>query len=354
MTFTNRVTTITQNFIVTKNYDNFFGDNSFLPYRVIGNAQEWQGVTLDVPFTISKNTLGKSFSGMEVHSNGAQNNRVLASYDLRAYRIPVTIPGLDKVVNKGEDAVLRLVDQEMATSFESLLDDVSTMLYADGTGNASQDFLGLDALADDGTSAATIGGLSRTTYPTLAGTRTATGGTVTLAKLATFFMALTAGSGMKNRPTVFDTDETTWNFLEQLIVTGTVQANYTANGYPRVTRQSKAPVGGLSGEAGFVSIIYRGIPIVYDEKSTAQTLWGMNENYLPWYGAKSDDLKGINIKTLEGSAQSDAPSQDTGLQWSGFKDSFNQFGEVAYVYMLGNWIATQPRRQGRLTGISGI
>lgn len=354
MPFTGRVTTITQNFILAKNMDNFFDDSSFIPYRAIGNGQEWHGTTLDVPFTISKNTLGKSFSGMEVHSNGAQNNRVTASYDLRAYRIPITIPGLDKVVNKGEERVLGLVEQETATAFESLLDDVSDMGYADGTGNSSQDFLGLDALADDGTSAATIGGLSRTTYPTLAGTRTATGGTLTLDKMATFFMALTSGSGVKNRPSVFDCDETVWNLAEKLIVTGTVQANYQANGYPRVTRKSKTPVGGLAGEAGFLSIIYRGVPIVYDAKSTSQTLWGMNENYLNWYGAKSDDLKSISIKTLEGSANDEAPSGDTGLQWSGFKDSFNQFGEVAYIYLLGNWITTQPRRQGRLTGITGV
>jgi hypothetical protein len=320
----------------------------------MGNGQEWRGTTVDVPITIAKNTLGRSFSGMATFQNGAQNTRTLMSFDPRAYEIPVTIPGLDKAVNKGEERVIALVDQEMATAFESLLEDVSTMLYADGTGNGSQDFLGLDALADDGTSAATIGSLSRTTYTTLAGVRTATGGTLTLDKLATFFMALTSGSGMKNRPTTFLCDETTWNYAEKLIVTGTVQANYQANGYPRVTRTSKTPVGGLSGEAGFLSIIYRGIPIVYDENATAQTFWGLNENYLPWYGLTSPDLKSIDLKTLEGSANSDAPSVDTGVQWSGFKDSFNQFGEVAYIMSLGNWITTQPRRQGRLTGITGV
>lgn len=355
MTFSNRVATITQNVIIPHNYDNFFSDTSFLPYRFMANGQEWTGgVTLDVPITVSKNSLGTSYSGMATFSNGAQNTRVNMSYGPKAYVIPVTIPGLDKAVNKGEAAILKLVSQEMKTAFESLLEDVSNMLYADGTGNSSQDFLGLDALADDGTSAGTIGGLSRTTYPTLAGTRTAISGNVDLDDLATFAMNLTSGSGMKNQPTVYVTDETTWNYLEKLIVTGTVQANYTANGYPVVTRKSKAPVGGLSGEAGFRSIIYRGVGIVYDGNATAQTLWGLNENYLDWYGIKSDDLKSISLDTLEGSANSDAPNSNIGLQWSGFKDSFNQFGEVAYIHSLGEWITVQPRRQGRLTGITGV
>ncbi len=354
MTFSNRVTTITQNIIVPKNYDNFFTDTSFIPYRFMGNGMEWTGgTTLDIPITIGKNSLGASYSGMATFANGAQNTRALMSYDPRAYVISVTIPGLDKAVNKGEPAIIKLVTQEMKTAFESLLEDISVMGYADGTGNLSQNFLGLDALADDGISAATIGGLSRTTYPTLAGVRTASGGTVTLDKLATFYMALTSGSGQKNSPSVFVTDQTTWNYVEKLIVTGTVQANYTANGYPVVNRRSKAPVGGLAGEAGFKSILYKGIPIVFDGNATVQTLWGLNENFLQWYGIKSDDLKSIQLDTLEGSANSDAPSMDTGLQWSGFKDSFNQFGEVAYIHKLGNWIALQPRRQGRLTGITG-
>ena len=354
MTFTGRITTITQNIILAKNYDNFFGDTSFIPYRFMGNGLEWSGgAALEIPITIGKNTYGTSYSGMAKFTTGTLETRVKMSYDPRAYVIPVQIPGLEKAVNKGEAATLKLVTQEIKTTFESLLDDVSDMGYADGTGNSNKNFLGLDALADDGTSAPTIATLSRTTYPTLAGVRTASGGTVTLDKLATFYMNLTSGSGQKNCPTVFVTDKTTWNYLEKLIVTGTVQANYTANGYPVVNRRSKAPVGGLAGEAGFKSILYKGTPIIFDGNATAQTLWGLNENYLQWYGLRSDDLKAITMDFLDGSANADAPSADTGLQWSGFKDSFNQFGEVAYIHKLGNWITPKPGTQGRLTGITG-
>lgn len=355
MQFTNRVTTITQDSILTKEVDNFFGDNSFIPYRFVGNGDEWSGTSLKIPITIGKNPHGRSFSGMATAPLGTVQTRVSMEYFLKSYRISMTIPGLDKVVNRGEEAILKLVAQESATSFYSLLDDVSTMFYADGTGNGSQDFLGLDALADDGTSASSIGNLSRTTYPTLAGVRTATGGTMNLDKMATFAMGLSSGSGIKNRPTEYVSDETVWNLLEKLIITGTVQANYNTNGYPTVTRKSKAPIRAseMNGGYGFQSIIYRGVPIIYDEKCTSQTLFGLNDNYLQWYGAKSDDLKQIILPNAIDSVN-DMPSEDTGIQWSGFKDAFAEFGEAAFIYLIGEWITTQPRRQGRLTGILNV
>lgn len=355
MTFTNRVTAITQDVILPKEVDNFFGDNSFIPYRFVGTGDEWTGTSLKVPITIAKNTNGRSFSGMATAPVATMQTRVNMEYSLKSYRISVTIPGLDKVVNRGEEAICKLVANEMQTAFYSLLDDVSTMFYADGTGNGSQDFLGLDALADDGTTATTIGGLSRTTYSTLQGVRTSVSNTLTLDKMATFAMGLSSGSGVKNRPTEYVSDETVWNLVEKLVITGTIQANYNANGYPMVTRRSKAPIRSaeLNGGYGFQSIIYRGVPIIYDEKCTAQTLWGLNDNFLTWYGAKSDDLKAISLpNAIDG--VNDMPSEDTGIQWSGFKEAFAEFGEAAFIYLIGEWITTQPRRQGRLTSVVNV
>ena len=355
MTFSNRVTTITQDRILPKNVDNFLSDN-FLTFRAMGNGEPWAGTTIKQPIKISKNTQGQSFSGLDGHNTGTVETRQSLEYDLRAYNIPIAIPGLDKVVNKGEVAILNLVKQEINSTFIDALDDVGTMLYADGTGNSSKDFLGLDALDDDGTSAASVGGLSRTTYPTLAGVRTASGGTLTLGKVSTLTSGVAAGNAVRQRPTLYLTNETVWDLCEQLMISGVVQANYDANGFPMVTRRSKGVMSAaaLKGASGFVSIVYRGIPVVADEKATAQTLWALNENYLQWYGAKSDDLKSISLGSDIDSSYNEAPTEDSGVQWSGWKDSFNQFGEVAYLYILGNWTTSQPRRQGRLTGITGV
>ena len=356
MTFSARVTAITQDRILPKEYDNFFDDSSFLPYRILGTGQDWGGVSLSVPVTLAKNNNGGSFSGLTSATVGTTQTRQSLTYNLKAYRISVTLPGLDQIAASGEAAQVNLISNELHNTFLSALDDVSDMLYADGSGNSNQDINGLDLLADDTDTSATIGGLSKSTYPTLQGVSTDVGGAGSLDDLSTFWFGLTSGSGVKNRPTLFVTNETVWGDLEKLILTGTVQANYNPQAYPVVTRRSKGAIKSSEFSLGYgaTSLIYKGVPIVYDEKCTAQRIYGINENYLPFYSAKSPKLKAISIpNSIEGSAN-EAPSSETGLQWSGWKDAYLEFGDAAFVYLIGEWITTQPRRQGRLYGWTGI
>jgi len=87
MTFSKRVTTITQNKILPKVVDTILGDN-FITFRFFSNALKWNGVTLDKPIKYQKSTLGGSFSGLDTHSTATVQDRVLMSYDLRGYEMP--------------------------------------------------------------------------------------------------------------------------------------------------------------------------------------------------------------------------------------------------------------------------
>jgi hypothetical protein len=355
MTFTARVTTITQDEILPKVVDTILDDN-FITYRVISMGKRWSGHTLSKPIKYQKSGLGGSFSGLDTHSTSTAQTRVMMSYDLRGYEMPVAIPGMEKAVNRTPAQVLGLVATEVESAQEDAMDDIGTMLYADGTGNSSKDFLGLDALADDGTSVGTLGTLSRTTYATLKGTRTASGGTMDLEKIATLATAVSGGGAARQQVSIFISDETVRDLYESLL-SATVRANYESFGMPRVTRRSRAPMRGseLGGAAGFTALTFRGIPWVADEKSTAQTLWALNENYLDWYGLNDPDLSAITLgRETHDSVYNDAPRENIGFQWTGFMRPINQYGEVAHMYLLGNMVTFNPRRQGRLTGITGV
>jgi hypothetical protein len=354
MTFSQRVVSITQDTILPKVFDNILSDN-FATFRFISNGKKWSGETLTRPVKLVKSTLGGSFSGLDAHSTDTVETRQTMSYDLRAYEMPVSIPGLDLLVNKTDAQVIDLMKTEIDSSGQDALDDIGSIFYTDGTGNGSKDFLGLDALNDDGTSVTTIGGLSRTTYSSLAGTRTASGGTLTLTKLAGVYTGVSGGSATKQKPTIVHSDETVWNLFESLL-TPTVQANYQANGYPMVTRRSKAPVSGgeLKGGQGFTSVIYKGVPWVADEKSTSQTVWFTNENYLDWYGARDPEMQQVNLGETHEGTYSEIPSNNTGLQFSGMMKPVNQYGKVGHIYLFGNLVTFQPRRQGRLTGVTTV
>lgn len=355
MTFGTRLTTITQDEMLPTAVDTILGDN-WITFRILSSAKKWSGVTLDRPIKITKSTLGGSFSGLDTFSTASVSTRIEASYDLRGYEMPISIGGMEKAANRTPAEVINLVKIETESATQDAMDDLGDMLYADGTGNSSKDFLGWDALDDDGTSVDSVGGISRTTYTTWKSTRTASGGTLTLTKLGTLLAAVSAGSAAKQQPTCLVSDETVWALYESLL-TPTQRANYEAFGLPLMTRTSKAPVTAAQarGSAGFVSLTYRGIPWIADEKSTAQTIWAVNENYLDWYGCNDPDMKAINLgsSTIDGVYNS-APSANVGFQFTGFMRPINQYGEVAHLILLGNQVTWNPKRHGRLTGVTGV
>jgi hypothetical protein len=136
-----------------------------------------------------------------------------------------------------------------------------------------------------------------------------------------------------------------------------VRNNINAFGLPVVTRKSKAPIRAaeLRGAQGYESYTYRGIPWIADEKSTAETLWANNENYLQWYGLNDPDLKSISLGTADiDGVYSEAPSKNVGFNWTGFMRPVNQYGQVGHIYLLGNFVSFNPGRHGRLTGVTGV
>lgn len=355
MTFSQRVVSITQDTILPKIYDNILNDN-FATYRFIGTGKAWSGETLKRPIKYQKNTQGSSYSGMDPFSVTAVETRMTASYDVRAYEIPVVIPGLEQSVNETDAQVLNLVKAEMESTAEDALDDIGTMFYADGTGNSNKDFLGLDALDDDGTSVVTVGNISRTAYTFWKSTRTSFAGALTLAKLATMNSAISGGSASRQAPTLYISSETEFDLYESLL-SPTVRANYDINGFPVVTRTSKGAVAAaeLKGGMGYTSLSHRGIPWVKDEKATVGTVWMINENYVDWYG-----LKGAGLKSFSGSNEviegvySDAPSSFSGLQFQDFMTPTNAYGKIGHIHLLGNLVTFQPRRLARATSVTGV
>ena len=81
----------------------------------------------------------------------------------------------------------------------------------------------------------------------------------------------------------------------------------------------------------------------------------MNESALNWYGLKDPELKQISLGTSSFETPYDeAPSKNMGFQWTGFMRPINQHGQVAHLYLLGNMAVWNPKRQARLTGITGV
>lgn len=337
MAFSNRVLTTTRDAFVPKVVDSILGSNVFAT-KMLEKAKKWNGEKMTFPVKVSKNESGSSFSGYDLLSTTAADTRIKLQFDPKFYSIPVSLP-LDEVsVNGTDEKVLDLIATEMQSSAQDAADDIGSLFFGNGTGNGSKDFLGLAAIVDDGSSVATYGGQSRTTYTTLKATVTASSGTISLAKMRTLKNAV--GSGAQ-QPTIGVTTEAVKALYETLL--------QPMQRITRTTSNDKSSVG-----TGFPALDFDGMPIVADEKCTSGALYFLNENFLNWYGLPMKMTEPINYKSVNIEGNDYSSLKGLGFSWSGWVKPANQAAIVGHIYLGGQLISENPKRQGVLTGITSV
>ena len=313
-------------------------NSNVLFQRIVRGSKAWTGRTKRVPIKVSKNSTGTSFRGFDTFSTSATDNRQYLEFTPSFYQITVALPGDELSVADTDAKILDLMKLTIQSDSEDMADDLGTLFYADGTGNGSKDPLGLAALVDDGTSVATIGGLSRTTYTTLKSTVTASGGTLTLAKMDTLHAAVTSGS---QKPTAWYTTETVFNLYGQLL---------------RPQERIMKPAGntkGMTAGTGFTALEYNGKPVLSDEKCTSGVLFALNEDFLDWYSLPYYSASPVAYKSQIKGNDYSAP-MGLGFSWSDWIIPANSASVVGHVYFGGQFITTNPKRHGKLTGVTGI
>jgi len=348
-TFDDYVQSVTQDRIVPSVIDGVLSGN-VLTFRLLANGKRWRGEALKRPMMYQKNTSGGAYSGFDTLSTAQVNTRVMMSFDPRQHYQSVVLSNLDLAVNGTQEKVIDLLAVEMDTAKLSMADDLGDAFYSDGSGTSNKQFLGLEAHVDDGTNVATYATLTRSTYDGLDASVTTGVGALTLSQMATAYDAAKVGS---DAPTLMVTTPAVWTYYEALLQP-TIRANYNAQGFPQVTKSSVASSkGALKGEIGFDSLMYRGTPIVSDEKCTSGAMYMLNEKHLSWYGLKHPQHGEVTakVKNIEtGAIEESTPA--TGFSWSGLKEPVNQDAEIGQLFLYGNLVCWSPRRQSKLTGIT--
>jgi len=313
-------------------------NSNVLFQRVVRASKKWSGRTLRAPIKVSKNSTGTSFRGFDTFSTAATDNRQFLEFTPSFYQITCALPGDELSVADTEDKVLDLMKLTIQSDTEDMADDLGTIFYADGTGNGSKDPLGLAALVDDGTSVASIGGLSRSTYTTLQSTVTASSGTLSLAKVDTLWAAVTSGA---QRPTAIYTTETIFNLYGQLL-----------RPQERITK-STSKMKGMTGGTGFDALEYNAKPILMDEKCTSGAFIMLNEDFVDFYALPFFGSKAVAYKSQIEGNDYEAPV-GLGFSWSDWIIPANSGSVVGHIYFGGQFITNNPKRHGKLTGITSI
>jgi len=344
MALTARLTTITDDRLMPKVVDTVLGSN-VLTARVLSDAKKWRGGQLTGAIKYQDGLDGASFDGFDTFGTTASNRRVKLTFQPRFYYKPVVLPQTEIDLNATEGGVVNLAATELAMAAQEMADEIGTILYSDGTGNSSKDFLGLQAIVDDGSNAATYGGLTRSSYDPLDATYTDSSTILTLAKMATLYNACTSGI---HKTTLGLTTEAVFSLYEQLL-----------QPMERINQQVTPVKGkGLAGEAGFTSLLFKGVPIVADEKCTSAVLYFLNENFLDWHAIPSVKNKPIeyNPNSIVGNSYDSkhASVKGLGFSWTGWKVPTNGYSVVGHVILGGNLVSFDPGKHGQLHSITTV
>lgn len=105
-----------------------------------------------------------SYSGYDVIDITPNSPITSAVFDIKQYAAAVSISGLEQLQNSGEEAIIDLLEARVQIAEKQLMNNISTGLYGDGTGNGGKAITGLAAAVSDTPSSGTYGGINRATW----------------------------------------------------------------------------------------------------------------------------------------------------------------------------------------------
>jgi len=329
--------------------------------RQLSQGEAMQGKTEDITIDITSDTQGQWITGLEDLNSAAVQSTITLSFAQTAFTQPQVSIMLESFANTGVTGIIPLDSFKYSKAAAQVLQAMGTAIYGTGAGNQPSG-LGIIVL-DSGT----IGGQSRSTYSVLNATNTASGGTLTIPKLDTLFDAISNAGLSMEEPNTGLTTPTVWTFYGQLLAPA-LRENYNEAGYDRVPVRSMTAVrgkGDLVAGARFTSISYRGIPILKDQFCTSGTFYLLNELKFGWYGRTivpemySDTLEKVDLGTSKAYEGTGAESLNLPSEYNGFFYQKPltlpyQAGRLGRFYVIGQEVSWEYRKQGQLTGITGI
>lgn len=328
--------------------------------RVQSKGEPMEGKTMDYTVDVVADTQGEFFVGLETLNSTYVQTTIVLSYAHTAFTQPKVGKMLDDFANVGSTATINLDVFKYQKAGAEAMQKLGTAIYADGTANRPD---GLGIIVDD---TGTIGGQSRATYTMLNATDTASGGTLTLAKMATLDDATRAASLNQSITNLGVTTKTVWSLYESLLQPN-VRQDYASYGPPKLGVRAMSVTQGARADngAGFRALEFRGKPIIDDDFCTSGYMYFLNEDSFGWVGRSvvPDKYKGMVEKVDLGTKSAyegvgaqilDLPSEYNG--WFYQKDMIlpNQAGTIGRFYVIGQFATWEPRRNGRLTGITSV
>ena len=299
-----------------KNYVPRLTDNIFTArplFYALTNGQTIRrisgGAKIVVPVIYGTNSTAGSYSGTDTISTTAQTGISAAEYDWKQYAATVTISGIEEAKNKGEAQIIDLLEGKIFQTQETIIENMNTMFFGNGTGNSSKDMEGLSSLVG---STGSPGGIDATDADNSWWRSAVTNqgsAAITVASMATLYNNCSVGN---DQPTIAITGQNQYEAYEALL--------------DQNIRYTDTEVA----DAGFQNLMFKGCPVTFDG-----TLAGEGKFYF------------LNTKYLQLVAHSDVWFKPTP-----FVRPTDQDSVFSQLLCYGEFTTSNRARQGFMYGIT--
>lgn len=265
------------------------------------------------------NSTFKSYGELETLDTTRIDVFDAARYDQKVFAGTVVFSDLEDLRNAAAGRKFDVVKSKIKNGMSSAMEQLNTMLYADGTGNGGKDMDGLAKVIPTTATSGTVGGINKATFSFWRTKQTSGAKTSTVfdnlhSTMRSIFNQCSLG-GTEKVPTGIVTDRASFEGYEGLCVTVERLIKDT---------DTKADIGFLND-----AIAYKGKALIYDETATAGVMYFVNNKFL-----KLAYLKG---------------------GWMKMKDAVepaNQLARVHRVFTVGNLCVSAGRHLGCVTAIT--
>lgn len=267
------------------------------------------GAKIVVPIIHAENSTAGAYAGYDTLPTTPQEGISAAEYSWKQAAVSIAISGIEEAMNNGESEVIDLLEAKVMQAEESLQEFFNDRFFT--TSSTAKDFLSLETLVD---SSGSPGGIDRSTETFWKAVETDLNAPLTLAAMSAIWNDIAQGTN--KTPDFIITTDFVWEKYESLLQP---QLRYSD---PKTA------------DAGFVNLLYKGAPVVFDidctkTSGTAGHMFFLNSSVLK--------LVRHSQKWFSNTPFMRPPNQDA---------------RYAQVICYGELTINQPRRTGKLTRVT--
>lgn len=243
--------------------DNIFKDNVLLNHFQNNGGIEYKdgGRSIVVPVMYGTNTTVETFTGTDTLDLTYQNGIDAAEYNWALYNVNIVISLEDEAKNAGRSQVVDLLKAKIMQAENSLKERINNDFF-NGT-SANKEIVGLQTAVDTGT----YGGIAGGTYSWWRSYVDSAAGALGIDDIRTGLNTVNNGAG-GSKVSIMVTTQALHEKYESLLTT-------TINYESASTKEMKR-----LGDAGFLALGFRGIPVVFDEQTPSGEFYFLNTENL--------------------------------------------------------------------------